>query len=296
MVGAYNREIFQERIRNADWTFLNMNDSPDVQWENWLEVITREIDIMCLIKTFRIKQVKKPWITPRLLELIKDKDKALKTAKLSKNPDLWSEAKRMRIACTNRLRKAKADFIKEQLGTHSNDQKKIWKHIQEVLPSNAHGSGSISLFDDNKQIIETENTANYINQYFTDIGPNLARSCQMNWSYDGNDCMGTLSDIETTIEEIIDICKDININKASCVDNISSEVLRDAFLAVPDKLCLFFNNCFNVASIPESWKYAKVTLLPKGGNGQLVTNYRPISLLPLLSKMIEKFIREYMVI
>ena len=96
-----------------------------------------------------------------------------------------------------------------------------------------------------------------------------------------------LSNIETTNEEIIEICKDININKASCVKDVSSEILRDVFLAVPEQLCTFFNNCFNVASIPDSWKYAKVTPLAKGGNNQLVSNYRPILLLPLLSKLIK---------
>ena len=247
---------------------------------------------MCPIKTFRIKQVKQPWIMPRLLELIKDKDNALKMAKKSKNPNLWAEVKRIRNACTNRLRKAKADFINEQLHIYSNDQKKFWKHIQEVLPTNIHNSKPISLLNDNDQPIENEDVAAYINQFFTDIGPNLAKNCQNDWVYSGNECPGSLVNIQTTKEEISEICKTININKASCVDTISSEVLRDVFLAVPDKLCLFFNICFNSASIPMCWKYAKVTPLPKGGNSQLVSNYRPISLLPLLSKIIEKIVHK----
>ena len=112
----------------------------------------------------------------------------------------------------------------------------------------------------------------------------------MNWNYTGKEHTGSLSDIETNINEIIEICKGINVNKASCVNNISSEILRDVFLAVPEKLCQFFNNCFKFAMIPDCWKYAKVTPLPKGGNNQLVSNYRPISLLPVLSKMIEKIV------
>ena len=42
--------------------------------------------------------------------------------------------------------------------------------------------------------------------------------------------------------------------------------------------------------MPETWKYAKVSPIPKGGNCHLVSNYRPISLLPLLSKMMEKVV------
>ena len=247
---------------------------------------------MCPIKNFKIKQIKQPWITHRLLELINDKDKALKIAKKSKDSNLWKEAKRLRNACTNRLRKAKADFIKEQLIIHSKDQKKFWKHIQEVLPTNVRGGRPISLVDNNDRIIETELVPDYINQFFTDIGPNLAKDCQMDWTFSGQVCDQILSNIVTTNEEIIEICKGINVNKSSCIDNVSSEILRDVFLAVPEKLCVFFNNCFTAAAIPDSWKHAKITPLPKGGNDQIVTNYRPISLLPLLSKLIEKIVHK----
>ena len=68
--------------------------------------------------------------------------------------------------------------------------------------------------------------------------------------------------------------------------------MKDAFLAVPDKLCLLFNNCFHAATIPNIRKHAKVTPIPKGGDGQVVSNYRPISLLPLMSKLIEKIVHK----
>ena len=150
----------------------------------------------------------------------------------------------------------------------------------------------ISLSDDNNNNVKLEDTADFINQFFTNIGPNLAKDCRLDWEYPGQDNEGSLSDICTTLDEITEICKNININKASCIDNISSEILRDVFLAIPDKLCLLFNNCFTAATIPTTWKYAKVTPLPKGGNSQSVSNYRPISLLPLLSKLIDKIVHK----
>ena len=286
----YNKVIFLDRIKNADWSFLNVDMNVQDQWEYWLLLIKTELDKMCPLKTFKIKQIKQQWITPRLIELIKDKDVALKNAKKAKNPALWTEAKRLRNACTNRLRRAKADFIKEQLTIHTNDQKKFWKNIQEVLPNKLNSNRATLLHDDNDQIIEIDQTADFINKFFTDIGPNLAKGCQMRWEYSGHTCGDSIRNISTTTEEIIKISKNINVNKASCIDNISSEILKDVFLAMPEKLCIFFNDCFEIATMPESWKYAKVTPLPKGGNSQLVSNYRPISLLPLLSKMMEKIV------
>ena len=80
----YNKDVFQEMIRTANGQFLENNISVDRQWELVEQNITEIIDEMCPKKSFRIIQVKQPWITPRLLELILDKDKALKKAKKKK--------------------------------------------------------------------------------------------------------------------------------------------------------------------------------------------------------------------
>ena len=47
---------------------------------------------------------------------------------------------------------------------------------------------------------------------------------------------------------------------------------------------------FNTSDIPDTWKMGKITLLQKAGNKNLVNNLRPISLLPLISKLIEKIV------
>ena len=106
----YNKELFQERIESANWQEFDESQNPNRMWEIMKDNIEEIIDTMCPLKTFRINQIKQPWITAPLIELIKDKDKALKNAKKRKNDEnLWKQAKRIRNICTNRLRKAKAD-------------------------------------------------------------------------------------------------------------------------------------------------------------------------------------------
>ena len=149
-------------------------------------------------------------------------------------------------------------------------------------------SNVLSLTDDDNINMKLEETADFNNKFFTNIGSNL------DWEYSGHDSEGSISDILTTPDDIIDVCKIININKASCIDNISSEILRDVFLARPEKLCALFNNCFAAATIPTARKYAKATPLPKSGNNQSVPTYRPISVLPLPSKLFEKIVHKIM--
>ena len=59
---------------------------------------------MCTIKIFRINKINHPWVTAPLIELIKDKDIALKNGKMKKDEDLWKQAQRVCNICTNRLK------------------------------------------------------------------------------------------------------------------------------------------------------------------------------------------------
>ena len=172
------------------------------------------------------------------------------------------------------------------------NSKKFWKNIQNVLPNTKGKSMPIfDLLDENLgENVPDEETADYINDFFVKIGPKLAQRYDDEWEYYGDRSNQTLDDMITNTDEIIKLCKEININKSSCVDNRSSEILRDAFLAIPEVIKDLFNLSFELSEVPNSWKLAKVTPLPKAGNSSDVSNLRPISLLPLPSKMIEKIV------
>ena len=76
----YNKEVFQDMILNADWSCYDNKTTVAGKWQEMVKIINNVINTMCPLKTFNIKQVKEPWITA-LLELIKDKDIAMKEEK-----------------------------------------------------------------------------------------------------------------------------------------------------------------------------------------------------------------------
>ena len=92
--------------------------------------------------------------------------------------------------------------------------------------------------------------------------------------------------------EILELCKEININKSSSIEHLSGEIIRDAFVTIPSKVAELFNLSFIKSEIPVDWKIAKVTPLPKAGDSRNVSNLRPVSILPLPSKLIEKIVHE----
>ena len=90
------------------------------------------------------------------------------------------------------------------------------------------------------------------------------------------------------------LCKEIKLSKSSGFDDISSRVFKDAFLVMIPQLVHIFNSSFIAGKFPDKWKQATIIPLYKGGDKMDVSNYRPISLLPLPGKLIEKVVHNKM--
>ena len=93
-----------------------------------------------------------------------------------------------------------------------------------------------------------------------------------------------------TVDEIIDELNNIPQNKASGLDNISSKLLKYAANAIAPVLCKIFNMCLQQGTFPDELKSARVIPIYKNGNKDELSNYRPISILPICSKIIEKIV------
>ena len=98
----------------------------------------------------------------------------------------------------------------------------------------------------------------------------------------------TLSNFHISDEKILRIIRSLNPNKAHGWDDISVRMIKmsDEALVVP--LRLIFENCKNKGIFPQIWKQANVVPVHKKNSKQLKQNYRPISLLPIFGKFLEK--------
>ena len=90
--------------------------------------------------------------------------------------------------------------------------------------------------------------------------------------------------------EIVSLIRKINPNKASGSDGITGQMLLLCGESVVLPLQIIFRNILSTSIYPDMWKLANVTPIFKKGDKQLIKNYRPISLLPICGKILEKII------
>uniref|UniRef100_A0A8C6T7P7 Reverse transcriptase domain-containing protein n=1 Tax=Neogobius melanostomus TaxID=47308 RepID=A0A8C6T7P7_9GOBI len=129
------------------------------------------------------------------------------------------------------------------------------------------------------------------NKFFVDVGPNLAAkitnvenfNCEL---IDTNPLSMFLKPVEE--KEILDIVKGCKNKTSTDYYDMDMKTLKSVIESISKPLTYICNLSLQTGQFPESMKVAKVIPLFKAGDKHLFTNYRPVSLLPQFSKILEK--------
>ena len=134
--------------------------------------------------------------------------------------------------------------------------------------------------------------ANNFCDYFTNIGSNLASEISPTNS-SPNDFLSrslsvSISLQPLTVDELSNILKPFCVNKALAYDNISVQIIHQFLQNIVHPLVSIINLSLSTDVFPESFKIAKVIPVFKADDPTPFSNYRPISILPAFSKLLEK--------
>ena len=286
----YEREDFQARLIDAKWDDFYEEGDPDKCWETMSNIIKHEINKTCPLKSFKVKSGVDPWITNELLEEIRDKDLMIKRARRTKLQADWVVAKLARNRVGRQIEVARVNYFREEHLASTGDPKRFWGNIASVIPSNKSHQTIDSLIDQSNNKVKQEEAAGFINDFFANIGPNLAKGNTEPWSFMGQVNQEVLNDVHTDYEEVYKLCKEINVTKSAGLQNMSTKFLKDAFIVLVPQLVYLFNLSLAKGIIPDTWKIARVVPLFKGGAKTDVGNFRSISLLPLPGKLLERIV------
>ena len=171
--------------------------------------------------------------------------------------------------------------------------KKLWSGMRSIINVSSKSGYCISqLIQDGKEIDDPKTMANIFNKFFVNVSQKVTsgiprtRKRPLDYLKQRNDKSSFLSN--ATPEEIEALINSLQEGKAVGPYSVPIKLLKMISRPISLPLCLIINESFTSGIFPDNLKLAKVITLYKKGSRDNPTNYRPISLLSIFSKIIEK--------
>ena len=296
----YRKDNFQDDIKcHPRWkSFWDLEENkPDEMWDVMLEIITEVSDFHAPLKDMKVREDTPPWITKDLISEVNQKDFLFKKAKKLPSEANWETFRRKKNEVKRLLATAKEEFVKNKLEEHEANPRKFWRTINEVsgIGKNKSSKKCTKIIDQDERVYEKQEAADFLNNYYSNIGPNLAKAHKKKW--DKRKC-----NIETTSSfsfqwvteiEVKHLIKEIKISKSSAIEGLSTRLLKDAFEVLSFELTYLYNSCLQFGIFPKDWGLSKITPIPKTSHHSTDPNdWRPISQICLPSKLLEKIIHQ----
>lgn len=273
-----NLEQFESDLSSIPWK--NIFDAHDINSKvSFLtDSLNLLLDIHAPFKTVRLIKPTNPWITDSIKAIINDRNKALKKYKRTKNQVDWQNYKSLRNMANSVIKTEKKSYYAHLFG-HKN--RANWWSAFNKLGSKKDILLPTQLTDVNK-----------INDYFVDSIPQLTVDQSLVSYYRQNRFDKLTSECEFKPVTEIDVLKVISSikSKATGVDGINISVILMTLPFLLPYYTHIINFCLLHSVYPELWKKARVIPLPKRNNPACFNDLRPISVLPTMSKILEKII------
>ena len=187
----------------------------------------------------------------------------------------------LRLHLPSLLRASKTAYF-QKLG--SSNSKEFWKAVKLVNKQ----STSIPALKDGSSLITTDTgKAQLLNEFFHSC---FNRSFDPLSNPDPLDPSNCPSNLLCTENQITDLLLSLKTVKYTGPDSISATMLRSTAASIAPSLTKLFNLSIASGCFPTAWKCARVTPIFKSADPALPSNYRPISILPIVSKVLERHV------
>ena len=241
---------------------------------------------------------KKPWITKGILISIKKKQKLHRTHFLSPNPIERDMYKKYSNGLTCVKTASRKIYFHKAIHDGKNSPQKTWDVLRQLLSGNKKLLDLPSVMNiDEKCVKEPELIVESLNNFFVNIGRRLAQNINKpnrNFKYflhKSSKVASSIALIPPTASEVFNELNCLKNKKAAGSDDLSPFFIKTASLIIAPYLIYFIEFMFSQGVFPNILKIAKIIPIFKSGEKSLIENYRPISLLPVFSKVIEKLIK-----
>lgn len=262
---------------------------PNLALDHFYKFFISVLDKHAKIKSKRVKYQNIPkWINNEINEARHNRDFFHKKGDIE-------NYKKWRNTVTELIRNAKRDYYRESIeeNTCTSD---IWKHLKEFT-SNKNETNINFMTHNGTSSDDPNEIANMYNDFITNISNTLIdknlrgtleASHLIDFVHSKNPMNIKFTFNRISDEEVLDLLSKLNINKSAGTDNIGPKILKISAPVIFKPITYIINLSIATCTFPDRMKEAKITPIYKKGDKSIPGNYRPISILPTLSKIFEK--------
>ena len=181
------------------------------------------------------------------------------------------------------------------LDENKKDPKKFWRILNVDLGLSGKKGGNSQNFsrvkNDKGEILEGKSACIFMSEYYAMNGERLAQNFSSTWDEHMFTCKKPLEcfNLKFIPMDVVEkLVKKVDVNKSSGILELNSKALKDAFIVLIPELTHLFNESLQTGVFPDAWSMGYITPIPKEGDPLDAGNWRPISILPLPSKLLEQ--------
>ena len=289
-----NINNFKNDLELVTWDLVFSSSNADVAYDNFILIFKNIFDknFPLIYKSVNVNHDNKPYINNNLKELIKQKNKIHKKY-LKKPLTFCTQYKSIRNKLNLLIKQSKCKYYQDKLNNNYGNTKKTREVINEILNRSSTQKINNSFNINNNLIDDPLTVVQEFNNYYVNVGVNLAESIiDSTTSY--VDYMGERTDNELvfnniSIDDVLLIVRNMKDSSAG-YDDIPAKIVKIVINCIVEPLCHICNCSLSRGIFPSKLKIAKIIPIYKKDKKNCLENYRPISVLPVFSKIIEKAI------
>ena len=290
----FDERKFKEEVTKLSWHELYLCEDVEKAVYILTSSLTTILDQFAPIRTIQMRTRYAPWLSSETKALIRDRDAAQILASETQDPDNWRQFRNLRNTITNRMRKEKASWERKRLDHAENSSTNLWKNIKGWLNWKESGPPT-QLFSEGSLISSPKALATTMNRYFISKVNRLRQGIARSDSDPLKVLRETMSDRACHLDlkpvhpdDVLDIIRNLKNSKSTGLDYIDTNIIKLVVKDILPAITHIVNLSIRDAIFPSTWKLAKVVPLLKKEDPLNPKNYRPVALLPVLSKILER--------
>ena len=314
---SFNEIVFRNDLREE----LGKIEPSNLNYTSFETIFNRVLNKHAPIKKKFVRANDKPFMTRALRKAVMLRSRLRNRYNKDQTVENWNKFRKHRNSCVKLFRREKRNYYNNLDISLVTDNKKFWKTVKPFFSDKSQSKNKIVLIEDETIISNDLEVAETMNEFFVSVTDSLGTN--ENSGYE-NATEGITDPIDKAVHKfsnhpsILKIkdqyqnagsfyfqkvtpdavdkeVRNLNPKKATTHKNIPPKILKSNSDVCVEPLTQIFNDCIENSSFPDELKCADVTSLPKNGPSNSRTNFRPISVLPTVSKLFERIIDKQIV-